>query len=333
MLQRTDSAVAEPVSFQLLSELGKTKKAPYHLINTALNLPASDVIELRGRDADFFLLSKHYCGSPIVGYHPTKEWEAADGRLDLGTAMAISGAAASPLMGSMTPRGPSFYLTLLNIRLGYWLHKPLRGGVRGFLARLLDRPGPAYLFREMLGWVNERGRFLNLSDGGHIENLGVYELLRRRAKYVIAIDGECDAKLQFPSPMRLQQFASIDLGIRIELDLNLLRLTSQQFSQVHFSMGRVYYPDEAIGCILYIKLSVSGNEDDFLLDYRAQNPQFPHQTTADQFFSERQFEAYRALGEHVTGNLFSSPLVDANERDLTVEKWFKSLADHLLVKV
>jgi hypothetical protein len=104
-----------------LSELGASAKAPYHLVNGTLNLSTSKRADLRGRDSDFFLFSKHYCGSPILGYFPTKDWEALDGHVNLGTAMAISGAAAAPIMGMGSIFGASFMLTILNVRLAYWL--------------------------------------------------------------------------------------------------------------------------------------------------------------------------------------------------------------------
>ena len=311
---------------QPLSKMGRTRKGPYHLINAALNLPASRIEDLRGRDADFFLFSKRFCGSPVIGYLPTTQWEKVDGHLNLGTAMAISGAAASPHMGAATPHGASFFLTLLNVRLGYWLRRPHSGKAPIWFIKALAGPGPTYLFREMFGKVDEGTDYLNLSDGGHIENLAVYELLRRRCKFIIAIDGECDADHEFPSLMKLQQFAWIDFGTRIELDVDLLRTASGRQSQVHFSMGRILYPDDAIGFMLYIKLSVSGNEDDYVMDYYNRNPPFPHE-----LFSEAQFEAYRALGEHVTDDLFRPPLVDAeSEKPESTREWFESLAKHLL---
>ena len=267
----TNLQVAVPVDPQLLSTLGKTNKAPYHLINAALNLPASKNPELRGRDADFFIFSKLFCGSPIVGYAQTKDWEAADRFLDLGTAIAISGAAASAQMGARSSLGSSFYLALLNVRLGYWLFSPMRHGWFSSVDKLLGGPGPLYLLREMFGYVHEKNQYLNVSDGGHIENLGVYELLRRRCKFIIAIDGEADPALEFPSLMKLQEFAWIDFGTQIEIDVSLLRLTARHFSQVHFSMGRVLYPEGKVGFLLYIKSSVSGNERDEVLDYRAQS--------------------------------------------------------------
>ena len=79
---------------------------------------------MQGRLTDFFLFSPAYCGSPLIGYSETQQWEHADPDLDLGTAMAISGAAASPLMGLGTARYLSFWMALLNLRLGYWVRKP-----------------------------------------------------------------------------------------------------------------------------------------------------------------------------------------------------------------
>jgi len=325
--QREATTTIDP---QLLSHLGQTKKAPYHLINAALNIPLSRVPELRGRNSDFFLFSKHYCGSPIVGYHPTRQWEAVDGYLDLGTAMAISGAAASPHMGTATPRGASFFLTLANVRLGYWLRRPA-GHERHPFVKAFSGPGPFYLLREMFGRVGEHTKYLNVSDGGHIENLAVYELLRRRCKFIVAIDGECDPGLQFPSMMKLQQYAWIDFGTSLEIDLGRLRLTDRGWSQTHIALGQIHYPTGEKGFLLYIKLSITGNERDYLLDYRTRNSPFPHQSTADQLFDESQFEAYRALGEHVTDDLFCpefwpGTLVPPG----TMRAWFQSLVDNLL---
>ncbi len=121
-----------------LSEMNETQAAPYHLVNTAVNLPASREPNLRGRDCDFFSFSRDYCGGPICGYIKTKTLEKLDSHVDLGTAMAVSGAAASANMGVHTLRHLRFLLTLLNVRLGYWLRNPLARR-----AALVERAGPA----------------------------------------------------------------------------------------------------------------------------------------------------------------------------------------------
>jgi hypothetical protein len=315
-----------------LSELGKSSnRAPFHLINCALNVPGSKNEGMQGRLTDFFLFSPAYCGSPITGYWPTTEWEGKDDHLDLGTAMAISGAAAAPQMGLGTRRGASFWLALLNVRLGYWVRKP-EGLAFG-------PPGLWCLLHEMRGSMRETSSWLHVSDGGHIENLGVYELLRRRCKYIVAIDGEQDPKMTFHALTTLQRLAYIDFGINIDVDLDDLRLTEQGFSRSHFKFCRIRYPkagrgsEEEFGYLLYVKLSLTGNEGEFLRRYRLDEPAFPHHSTADQLFSEAQYEAYRSLGEHVGDRLFLRPIVGedmATSSKVVVEDWFRALAQNLL---
>jgi hypothetical protein len=318
-----------------LSDLGESApRAPYHLLNCALNVPGSADPQMQGRLADFFLFSPRYCGSPLTGYEETRKWEKADAHLDLGTAMAISGAAAAPQMGLGTMKRFSFWLALLNVRLGYWARKP------GKQALLFGgAPGLWFLLKEMLGTMNEKSAWLNLSDGGHIENLGVYELLRRRCKYIVAIDGEQDAKMTFHALTTLQRLAFIDFGITIDADLDDLRLNDRGLSRSHFRFCRIRYPkdergsEEVCGYLLYLKLSLTGNEGEFIRRYRLDEPVFPHQSTADQFFSETQFEAYRALGEHVGDKLFLKAIVGeemATDKFVEIEKWFGALGRSLL---
>ena len=107
-----------PNPFVKLSDLGASSRTPYHLVNAALNLAGSERSDLRGRNSDAFIFSKHFCGSPVIGYFPTPAWEKLDGHLDLGTAVAISGAAAAPIMGMATIPRASFLLALLNVAPG-----------------------------------------------------------------------------------------------------------------------------------------------------------------------------------------------------------------------
>ena len=166
--------------------------------------------------------------------------------------------------------------------------------------------------------------------------MGVYELLRRRCKFIISIDGEADPKSTFQGHLTLVRHAQIDFGIRIDPDLTDLRpdLTAK-YSQSHTMMWRVCYPaagghPEGQGLILYLKLSVTGNELEIIRRYRILHPDFPHQTTLDQFFDEEQFEAYRQLGVHVAEGLFS-PTVLVGQRPATIAAWFGGLAKNLLL--
>jgi hypothetical protein len=316
-----------------LSEGDKT--APYHLINTTVNLTTSKNRELRGRNGDFFLISKHYCGSKVTGYYPTNEVVAKNPHIDLGSAMAISGAAASTGMGWQTMKNFRFLMGLMNIRLGYWLLNPKKADQ----CRLLQTPGLRYLFKEILGKMNEDDCYLNLSDGGHIENLAVYELLKRKCKFIVCVDGGQEGGMECADLIRLQRYAEIDLGIRMEYDISDLQLNDYRFTRAYAILVKVIYsepnedhqaePGPELGWMLYLKLGMTGTEPAYVTDYRRINPSFPHQTTADQFFDEAQFEAYRMLGECAAASLFRDEIIGPSAPH-TLQEWFQSVANNLL---
>ncbi len=306
-----------------LAEVNPAGTAPYHLLNAALNIPGSQDAALKDRGCDFFLFSKHWMGSVATGYHPTGNWRTNAQPVDLATAMAVSGAAFSSYMGLGSMPTLTALLTLLNVRLGFWIEQP---GAKGWP----NEPGFLCLLREMLGvGLTERAKWLNLSDGGHIENLAIYELLRRRCKFIVCVDGEADPTFTFQGLMTLVRHAQIDFGVRIEPKLDDLRPDSKTgYSKCHFHLCRILYP-EGIGLLLYLKLSVTGNESELIRRYRTNNPEFPHQSTLDQFFDQEQFEAYRQLGVHVADGLFKSALMDRTQPH-SVPDWFKQLAKNLL---
>jgi len=330
---------------------------PYHIINTALNVPGSSFANKRGRNADFFSFTRQFVGSEATGYVPTVLVETVTDGLNIGTAMAISGAAAAPNMGmaSMRPLSPT--IALLNVRLGRWLRHPADIArltkARSFTKWWLGKPGPTYLLREAFfksgATVSETGKpsenggdsksagFVFLTDGGHIENLGIYELLRRRCETIIAVDGESDEEMTASSLVQVQRFARIDLGTIITMEWQPIaertRLVSQKIkarersSQAgpHVALGLIDYPpppqSQAVakvgatsneqeperqkGVLIYIKASLSGDENDYVAAYKAANPTFPHETTMDQLFTEEQLECYRSLGEHICRRLIS----------------------------
>src|SRR5581483_3170375 len=280
-----------------LREDGST--APYHLINAALNLNGSTEPDMRGRNSDFFVFSKHFTGSVRTGYCKPADPERVHRHLDLGTAMAISGAAAAPNAGTTTIKPLTFLLTLFNIRLGYWMpHPAYVSSSMWQRIRLSFGVGPRYLWREAMGALTTKLPYVNLSDGGHIENLGLYALLKRRCNVIVAIDGEQDEQLRFGSLMQLLMYARSDLRNNITIDLDRIHAASGT-SESHFTIGDIDYGNGHKGSLIYMKASVTGDEGPLVLDYRESNPDFPHQSTTNQFFSERQFEMYRALGFHV----------------------------------
>ena len=287
---------------------------PFPLMNTALNVQASAKVNRRGRNADFFVFTPLHAGSPATGYVAMTELERADPNLNLAAIMAISGAAANSNMGANTIRPLSTTLALLNVRLGYWLPNPKR-----LINHDFRKTRAGFLWQEMTSKLDENTDRVLLTDGGHIENLGIYELLRRRCKVIVVADAEADAGMNFSSFIALQRYARIDLGIRIDLTWQPIAAATRAVMAAnasgtpsagdddaapaptapHAALGLIHYDDGSDGYLLYFKSSLTGDENDYVRDYGLRNPSFPHETTADQFFSEEQFEVYRALGFHV----------------------------------
>ncbi|HEY7664363.1 MAG TPA: patatin-like phospholipase family protein [Xanthobacteraceae bacterium] len=289
---------------------------PYHLINTALNIQNSKTANKRGRNADFFLLSPQFVGSETTCYVATKDIEKIARGLSLATAMAVSGAAVSSNMGAQSIKPLTPTLAILNIRLGYWLRNPLRVGRRE-LWKFRNIWANYYFLAELFGMLNEHRKSVYLTDGGHIENLGLYELLKRRCRIIIVIDAEADREMAFGSFNTLVRYARIDLGLEIDLPWQQITDVSRATGQVmdaygdcpklngpHCAIGQISYPSGRKGILVYIKASLTGDENDYVFHYRKRYSDFPHETTLDQMFSEEQFEAYRALGYHAAYGLF-----------------------------
>jgi len=314
IVPRNDEGVQPPLPPQQtkLSALSETD-APYHLINAALNVQASKAVNRRGRNADFFMLSRNFVGSRATGYVATSDMEAVAPTLDLAAAMATSGAAASADMGSASIKPLAPTLALLNIRLGYWLRNPKQLANRA----LWDAVTNFYFLYEMFGLLNEKRHSVYLTDGGHIENLGIYELLRRRCQVIIAVDAEADPQMAFGAFNVLERYALIDLGVRIDLPwqqiADISKATGKAIDEKgnaekkagpHVAVGEIRYPGDRRGILIYIKASITGDENDYIFHYKKRYGAFPHETTLDQLFSEEQFEAYRALGFHAAFRFF-----------------------------
>jgi hypothetical protein len=186
-------------------------------------------------------------------------------------------------------------------------------------------------FTEIFGQLRTDSPKIYLTDGAHSENLGLYQLVKRRCPYIIVVDAEADPQYTFAALADLQRYARIDLGVRMDVDwkhIRSLALDSEKTdaqgpsSSVdpkfgHFAVGKISYPGEAgkpafEGTLLYLKTAVTGDEPDYVLDYKRRYPAFPQETTADQFFSEDQMEAYRALGFHTVQMAFCEREVGAD---------------------
>jgi hypothetical protein len=267
-------------------------------------------LDWQERKAESFILTPLYCGSTDTGYRPTsgndlRGEEGYGGNLSLGTAVTISGAAASPNMGNHSSPAVTALLTVFNARLGAWLGNPQREN--RWRARGPDG-GLYHLFLELIGWTDATDKYVYLSDGGHFANLGAYELIRRRCRYVIVVDADQDEGHLFAELSNLIHKCRVDFGIGIEIDLGSLHPSAEGRCRWHCAVGRIFYDDAdpyaVPGTLVYVKPSLTGDEPADVLSYRELHPTFPHDPTAEQFFNESQFESYRALGEHIANAVF-----------------------------
>ncbi len=334
-------------------------QGPYHILNTTLNLVGGENLAWQKRKASSFILSPLFCGydvrpaeqnekdnapmipnaggsEPIMdpsesrGYRSTHLY-ASD--ISLGTAMAISGAAVSPSMGHYSSPAVAFLMTVFNLRLGQWLGNPRHHSRHGDTWK---EPGPKmglpYLFLELLSLTTDQRGYVYLSDGGHFENLGLYELVRRRCRYIIVCDAGQDESMQFNELGAAIEKCRTDFGIDIDIDVDPIRIAkSKDFSSAHCVVGKIKYnragPEGSHGILLYIKASLTGDEPEDVISYAAQNKKFPHQSTSDQWFDESQFESYRALGQHIAESIFK-PIAGQDIISRSNELIFVELSKH-----
>jgi hypothetical protein len=280
------------------------RSRPFHVINTTLNVVSSDNQAWQERKAEPFSMTPLAVGNRRVGYRNTARYGDPNFGISLGTAMAVSGAAVSPNMGYHSSPVISFLLMLFNVRLGWWLGNPSRNRYR--------MNGPAStispLLRELAGQTNDDSDWVYLSDGGHFENLGVYEMIQRRCKVIVVSDAGQDPKCAFEDLSNAVRKVYIDLGVSI--DLKKMYLAARQTPSkagAYCALGRITYPNSPDeGWLLYIKPSYYGIEPVDIQGYANAHATFPHETTANQFFTESQFEAYRSLGAYIVEHICNS---------------------------
>jgi hypothetical protein len=317
---------------------------PYAIVGATLNLNAGSDLAKQERKAAPFFFTPLYCGFepshskedyrqiresklfPLAaeGFRRTVSYMKENCGPDIGTCMGISGAAANPNWGYHTSAPIAFLLTVFDVRLGWWLGNPRREGPS---RRMGPRFALWWLLSELFGQTTARSSYVNLSDGGHFENLGLYELVRRRCRYIIVGDGEQDAPFTFESLGGAVRKCRTDFNVEIDIHPERIR-PAAGFSGTHCVVGTILYPEKengqpVKGWLLYLKASLTGNEPEDVLQYKAAHPDFPHQPTPNQFFTESQFESYRRLGLHIVRSAFAD--LEFGKRPDQLEPFFQQL--------
>jgi hypothetical protein len=280
------------------------KQRPLHVVNMALNLVSDDNLAWQQRKAETFTASALHVGNFRLGYRRARDYarnEKGEG-LSLGAAITISGAAASPNQGYHSSPTIAVLMTLFNVRLGAWLGNPGPAGNKTY-PKSAPRNAVLHVFQEAFGLTDDDSPYVYLSDGGHFENLGLYEMVLRRCHFIVLSDAGCDPDCSLDDLGNAIRKIRIDLGVPIDMDrFNIHSRTSGVIGR-HCAVGEIQYdkvdgPHAKRGVLIYIKSAITGDEPRDVFNYAQSSPEFPHESTGDQWFSESQFESYRMLGLH-----------------------------------
>jgi hypothetical protein len=274
-----------------LTDVSPQSAAPFQIINTTLNTTSSKNQKRRSRNGESMMLTPLYCGSTATGFRRTDRY--LRGQLTLATAYSVSGASVDPDTYATSSRSLSYLMTLLNVRLGVWVANP-----RSTPRRLRWPAWYQLMLREMLGvGLSEDTARIHLSDGGHFENLGVYELLRRKCKYILVSDAGADPQATLADLGQAAQRARAFFGASVDICADaFFNERDEALAERSHLLGTVRYADGTMGEILYLKARLRQHLSADVYAYWRSNPQFPHQATSNQFYGERQFDAYRELG-------------------------------------
>ena len=161
---------------------------------------------------------------------------------------------------------------------------------------LIKHPRLSYLFRELVGRNRLDSRFLYITDGGHYENLGLVELLRRGCGKIYCFDasgGKPAAALGDAIAL-----ARSELGVEVEINPTNIKLDEEGYAEDSCAVGVIKHQGKVVGRLVYAPTVLTHKVPWDVRAYKEADPVFPHHSTGDQLYTDQRFEAYRALGEH-----------------------------------
>ena len=338
--------VAEPIKGDSLSteDIYRNPLAPIHYVNVTVNQSVSPGEQLIQRDRK---------GKPLVvapgGVYFDRHAHALGAGsneselcfpLSFGEWLGVSGAAFSTGLGRGTGLGMSLALGFANVRLGrWWKGLPPKPGTREKWVQKLFTT-QSYLLDELRGlFYGDHRPYQYLSDGGHFENMAIYELLRperaRQIRFIVACDCGCDPDYEFQDLANLTRLVRIDHGLEIRVNrrargeslLNQVFAAPDDFRRgpdgklpdrngrcailldvvgTERSVAHGIQPGELCARILLIKPTLLTHPGVDIDQYQAGHCCFPQETTMDQFFDEAQWESYRQLGLRVAQRVFTA---------------------------
>jgi Patatin-like phospholipase len=338
-----DVGVAMERDYERLVPLSQTVVAgkwPTLIVCAAANVSDAGATP-PGRKVTSFTFSPYSVGGPLVGAVKTSTMEKAFGRpsegprgklarfgervrrllplvaqtrrrrisdFSLPAAVAMSGAAISPSMGKMTKWPFRFLIAIANLRLGVWVPNPrwvsnMKKRQRRDLA-LFGRPRPGYLFNELIGRNRVGAKYLYVTDGGHYENLGLVELLRRGCTEIYCFDASGGEAFEVLGDAIALARSELDVSIEVqaaEFEKLFPDKTSDE-AEANTVELKFTYSGGTPGRLIYARNVLTADAPWDVRAYHKVDSSFPHNTTADQLYTDQKFEAYRVLGEQAGKN-------------------------------
>lgn len=301
---------------------------PRLLICATANLQGAASHDDRHREAESFVFSHDYCGlaGRLDAVFETRQLEFDRARasvfgrkkepeVSLLGAVAMTGAAFAPTMGTMTSPALRPLIAFANARLGVWLPNPLSTNRRKVVAMRPARPprrqahlrnehgqfgpGGSAVISEILGVHSRTAKRIYVTDGGHYDNLGLLTLLRARCQTIWCIDAYSNPKRLHRQLARVIELARIELGVEITIPTERFALDagSAHLAKHAFAAGEIHYDDRTqAGRLIVIKSALTATSPDDLHEYRSKDKRFPYHSTLRQWYGMERFDSYRRLG-------------------------------------
>lgn len=332
--------------------------APLHLINVTMNntdAPGEQLVQRDRKGQPIAITPRGFAidGGEVQQFQTGKPHLEIDRTLNLGQWTGISGAAVSTGLGRQSSLGLSLLLGSANIRLGAWWKSGLGTSAQDFASKASEWafPTQTYLFGEFTAKFHGLARnYQYLSDGGHFENTGAYELLRpeRRVNFILVCDHGADRGYGFDDLANLIRLVRIDMQVELAVEEGVVRdpvlgewfgvpadfsknacaCMEVDLASCTASVAACQPRHEPVAILLramrgpnadtqawvvVLKPRVRSDSAADVVQYAKTHPTFPQETTLDQFFDEAQWESYRKLAYDNATSLLSKPVWDALE--------------------
>jgi hypothetical protein len=291
-----------------IGELARLRDFPQVLICATSNIRNYGLVPT-GTSAASFLISGVEVGGDVVGTLDTSRYCSALPQsmrpFTVMDAVSISGAAVAPQWGKMTRPPLRFLMALANIRLGVWMPKPKVAEEAAARKRCVRPPGLVYLKREARGATPLNASSVYVTDGGHYDNLGLVELLKRRCEWIWCIDASGDGINTFSTLGQAIALARAEFGIEVAIDpIGEMQpgKDTPDYVKSPFCKAKITYPPtktggvEGTGTLVVVKAGVPSDAPWAVDYYRAAHPSFPCDSTLHQLYTAERFDAYVALG-------------------------------------